>query len=391
MEKDTVKEGTVNENGAAEAAPQEEAVNPSDIFITEIAINHVRHLHDIVIPLSKTERKNLILTGENGSGKSSVLEALSLMLFEHVNCTFHDEGPLDIEYSSNVQELYDLYRGHNFVFTKFDDERRLEDKLTFADSSTSDVSASVLLNQLLTSQILKRGVPGSKDSIEQANEIDRWFNRFRNVLRKLYNDDSLELVCDSRASKFVIHATEREPFDFDTMASGFSAIFDVIAYLLMIMEDSSPGNYDLPGIVLIDEIEVHLHVGLQKKILPILTELFPNLQFIVTTHSPFVLASAKNAVVYDLEHRTLAADGLSNVPYSGIVEGYFRVDEMSDKLEANLDAYHALAEKKERTDADYAEAARLELELDKVPDFLAAGWKAEYSRLKLEIAADKGE
>ena len=41
---------------------------------------------------------------------------------------------------------------------------------------------------------------------------------------------------------------------------------------------------------------------LQKEIVPILTELFPNIQFILTTHSPFILNSAKNAVVYDLEY-----------------------------------------------------------------------------------------
>ena len=47
--------------------------------------------------------------------------------------------------------------------------------------------------------------------------------------------------------------------------------------------------YDLQGIVLIDEIETHLHVELQKKILPFLTNFFPNIQFVITTHSPFIL------------------------------------------------------------------------------------------------------
>lgn len=52
------------------------------IFITELTIRNVRHLKDIRIPLSDGTAKHLILTGKNGSGKTSVLEALSRYLNE---------------------------------------------------------------------------------------------------------------------------------------------------------------------------------------------------------------------------------------------------------------------------------------------------------------------
>ena len=74
----------------------------------------------------------------------------------------------------------------------------------------------------------------------------------------------------------------------------------------------------MPGIVLIDEIENHLHMELQRRVLRTLTELFPNIQFIVTTHSPFVLNSIDKATVYDLENHTLIENGLSDASYSGI-------------------------------------------------------------------------
>lgn len=67
------------------------------------------------------------------------------------------------------------------------------------------------------------------------------------------------------------------------------------------------------GIVLIDEIETHLHLELQKEILPFLTKLYPNIQFIVSTHSPFILSSVDNAVVFDLENKTLVPNGLANL------------------------------------------------------------------------------
>ena len=49
-------------------------------FITSIHINKIRHLQNITIPLSETTCKHLILTGKNGSGKTSVIEALSAYL-----------------------------------------------------------------------------------------------------------------------------------------------------------------------------------------------------------------------------------------------------------------------------------------------------------------------
>ncbi len=45
-------------------------------FFTSINIEKVRHLENISIPLDKEKRKHLILTGKNGSGKTSVLEAI---------------------------------------------------------------------------------------------------------------------------------------------------------------------------------------------------------------------------------------------------------------------------------------------------------------------------
>ena len=69
-------------------------------------------------------------------------------------------------------------------------------------------------------------------------------------------------------------------------------------------------EFDMEGVVLVDEIETHLHLELQKKILPILTTLFPNIQFIITTHAPFILSSLDNTVIYDLQSRTLVENGL---------------------------------------------------------------------------------
>ena len=203
------------------------------------------------------------------------------------------------------------------------------------------------------------------------------------ILRKIYHDPSLVLDFDIENYRFHILIDGREPFDFNSMSMGYSAVFDIIGDLIMRME--SQHRYDLEGIVLIDEIETHLHVELQKDILPILTELFPNLQFIISTHSPFVLSSAKNAVIYDLENHLLVENGLTNLPYEGIVEGYFGADLLSQELRAKFDEYRELAVKPQLTPVEYARIGELEMYLDEVPDYLALNLSSEYRQLKLGL------
>lgn len=130
------------------------------------------------------------------------------------------------------------------------------------------------------------------------------------------------MVFDEDTFKFSIVMDGREPFDFNTLSSGYAAILDIVADLIIRMEKQINRSFDfnIPGVVLIDEIETHLHLELQKNIMKLLTTVFPNIQFIVSSHSPFILNCLDNVVIYDLEKNMFVKDGLSNVPYSGIVE-----------------------------------------------------------------------
>lgn len=56
------------------------------------------------------------------------------------------------------------------------------------------------------------------------------------------------------------------------------------------------------GIVIIDEIESNLHIKWQKKILYLLQETFPNVQFIVSTHSPYIISGREKGQVFVLKH-----------------------------------------------------------------------------------------
>ena len=56
------------------------------LYITNLTIKKVRHLKDISIPLAENQIKHLIFTGKNGSGKTSVIEAIA----GHLNNAFTD-------------------------------------------------------------------------------------------------------------------------------------------------------------------------------------------------------------------------------------------------------------------------------------------------------------
>lgn len=393
-------------------------------FMTALHINHVRHLKDIHIPLSTKERKSLILTGKNGSGKTSVLESLKQFL-EYViseSCSSKSECEQQLsqwqawslmsdenkQYIQMYQQRYQYwidgamgeypsydklrikYQTGDYILAYYGDFRKIEVQIS-NNIEKVDLKEVYALTERPSQQLVKylvnlkttQAFAQTSGDQQRAREIQNWFDRFEGVLRTIYADESLKLNFDIETFQFTIQQDNREPFDFNSMSMGYAAVFDIVGDLMMRMEKRR--RYDVEGLVLIDEIESHLHVELQKNIVPILMQLFPNIQFVLTTHSPFILNSTPNAVVYDLEKGTLVEEGLTNLPYEGIVEGYFGADLLSQELREKFNEYRTLAQKPDLTDDDCARLAELEMYLDEVPDYLALDFATEYSRLKLEL------
>ncbi|MEO7327839.1 MAG: AAA family ATPase [Minicystis sp.] len=111
---------------------------------------------------------------------------------------------------------------------------------------------------------------------------------------------------------------------------------------------------ELPAIVLIDEIELHLHPGLQRDVLPRLQEVFPEAQFIISTHSPQVLSSihAANVRIFERFELRLLDRGTWRRDTNRILEAAFgdpgRPPDVATKLDQLRDA----------VDADHHEEAR---------------------------------
>lgn len=94
----------------------------------------------------------------------------------------------------------------------------------------------------------------------------------------------------------VILETDTGEFAFDAVSGGVSALIDIAwqVFLYSTLHESF--------VVVIDEPEAHLHPKLQRSVLPSLLEAFPQAQFVVATHNPFVVTSTKDSSVYVLSY-----------------------------------------------------------------------------------------
>ncbi len=398
-----------------------------EYYIKKIHIGQVRHLKDVDIPICEDKCRHLILTGRNGSGKTSLLEVMreyfellykifdksnkinsvykipqNLLLLSDASLAQQDNilrNTIHLNFNVKDEEQLDVFNQHDIVIAFFQDARdfsspqpkkiekvKLKDRYLISDRPR-ELFVKYLLDMKMTEALSK-----NNSHPDKALLIGEWFDKLEKLLQRLFSDNELKLIFDEDTFEFKIKEPDGKLFDFNTMSAGYAAAFDIIVDLMMRMEKNSNRSfhYDMPGIVLIDEIETHLHLELQKLILPMLTELFPNIQFIVSTHSPFVINSIENATIFDLEKKTLVSNGLGNIPYEGVIDGYFNVDRLSAELRSKFDEYKTLCKKKKLTDLDFAKAAALEAYLDEVPDYLAVDFAEEYSRRKLEFHNKKG-
>ena len=396
-------------------------------FITSIKVNHIFHLENFCIPISENEKKHLIITGKNGSGKTILLNAI----VEHLSKVCNDKmlsfldfkkylesnqawlqqaettgdsksiasGQNNVEYYKNrIEEFYgkvelsfhDIYSipkdflSQDFIIAYYADER----KSLFVEPKNPvkpDLKMKTDLKHNKVDQFLNfMALARNEGKTEDADYIRQWFVGFRNILRQIFDDTTLELDFNYKDYSFLIQ-TRGKSFKFTELSAGYSAALDIVADLILKMQSQNNvvRAYEKEGIVLIDEIETHLHLELQRVILPILTTIFPNIQFVVTTHSPFILNSLENAVAFDLEHREPIED-LTDYSYEALAEGYFGVRTDSSEIQMRLQRMEELIRSDRLSISDKSELEMYLQDFDKIPEAVAPAIKAKYYDLKRE-------
>ena len=192
--------------------------------------------------------------------------------YEHLSVKKRWSGHLDKPISvlnvnaKTLQWLLDI-----IVDSRCDIEQR-DGGLNIAHAATKEIS------EILGLGIARKNVERIMGTI-LGEEIYFGLN-YRNTLNSRFNIKS----CTS--DMMLIPAL-------DALSTGQSALFNIFSTIIRYAESDGLGNSitleNITGIVVIDEIELHLHTNLQRDVLPKLLKLFPKVQFIITSHAPLFL------------------------------------------------------------------------------------------------------
>lgn len=208
------------------------------------------------------------------------------------------------------------------------------------------------------------------------------------------------VIFSTRYGKDIValKTTEGTIVPFTTLSDGYRNIIKIvleIATRMCILNPYLQGDAlkETPGVVIIDELDLSLHPTWQKRIVGILKTLFPKIQFICATHSPFIIQSLEEGELFTLDKEDFTPDEeYSGESIEDIAEGIMGV-EMPQYSEKKIEMYEAAKEyfealktctSKAQIEVLRQEMVRLEAEYDDNPAYLAL-IRQKYTAKELEV------
>lgn len=297
-------------------------------FLRSIDIRNFGPIIKVSIKKLSPENTWIFLTGENGSGKTSILKAIAVAL-----CKNNDKGEI-IATKKEYGKFKIVFDFHNGKY------RSLQHKV---GSSVKDIDLEKVLVdgfatygplRLLSEGALDLELFNNSSNIQEKmtyglfhpisilkdltkeyalNEQPRYYELTKDSMvgNLEYILPNIARVEEGKDGKLFFYELDKElgidekGTTFENLPSGTRNFAALILDLLIRLQHQQPEINDISnykGIVLIDEIDIHLHPKLQIELVNQLSGTFPNIQFIVSTHSPIpILGAPLNSVFLRVE------------------------------------------------------------------------------------------
>lgn len=264
--------------------------------------------------------REVYLLGENGDGKSLVLMALHLAFNGREidkNTNFEFTGKIKEIIKANSSARLNArdtdgtkYGGEKIVHLKnfyafgVHRGRYSSDKyeqygfMSLYDADLQLYSPERLMSQTFLLEMEKR--LDSQNLIGDEKDLPNWIplKTIQNLFQELL-ESNVEIDVSAKGVKFKEKGFE---LSFNQLSEGYKNIMIWVSDLIYRFQQSQPKINrleDFKGVVLLDEIELHLHPIWQRRIIRQLRTFFPNIQFVFTTHSPTIIQGASDdAIIY---------------------------------------------------------------------------------------------
>ena len=303
------------------------------MYITKIALKNIRCFGDeTTFDLSSANdaRKWTVIVGDNGVGKTTLLRAIAMGLCDKdsASALLRDSGSDLIRKGADSAtirvDLWDEEVGPCSISTTFARSVAGPETVEHHETWTESKQAFPWQKMFVCGYGANRGVGGADEPSEEYSVADAVYTLINYDWDLLAPESSFWRLTEGDDSKIhqirewlnhILTLPEGDTVNLTTKgirirttadldlpisacADGYEAtvtwILDVLCRFLQAnsWKMPKPWNTDFSGIVLIDELEQHLHPRLQKEIIGRLSRQFPKLQFIVTTHSPLCAVGA---------------------------------------------------------------------------------------------------
>jgi hypothetical protein len=294
-------------------------------------------LHNVGgIPFLSLENLNQncnLICGENGVGKTNILDSIASLYSSFNNNILLSRSGCD---SGNIEaEIMFSEEGEENKSISMSITKRKPDNSSWVGCELSDYDKKLIylkVNRVFEYQEQNsieadpKNITGERNLSGLKNEkLKSWFiNRYLhsahegNLTNTQKENFKLAVDCFAKLNSdysFKKTTTENEiivssptgDIYFEYLSSGFKSIIFILLGIIRELEfrfnhdNNAILAKDFDGIILIDEVELHLHPEWQGRIISILKETFPKVQFFITTHSPHVVQTAEKDEVIALQ------------------------------------------------------------------------------------------